>query len=138
MAGGGEKSCEKALDCVEIVDQWRRRQRIDEAAAVSPGPETRIEHRENAAVATMADEPAQALLQHQDRQRDLILGERVAASSADRFDARGGNRIRRRRERQLVDDDAAERVAGDVHTLPAARGGEEHGGGLLAELPGEL
>ena len=70
----------------------------------------------------------------EDRERDLIVGEGIAAARLDRFDSGGRDRIARRGKRQLVDDDAAERVAHDVHTLPEAGGREQHGIRCRAEL----
>ena len=43
-----------------------------------------------------------------------------------------------RRERQLVDDDAAQRLADDVDPLPEACGGEEHSVRRFFKLPKQL
>src|SRR5258706_12892976 len=77
----------------EIVHDRRGRQRGDETPAVALRPQPRVEHREDAAVRPMANEAAESLLKREDRQRHLILAERVAAPRADGVAARRGNRI---------------------------------------------
>src|SRR5207249_11303398 len=104
----------KCRDAREVVHDRRGRQRGDEAASVSFRTNPRVEHDEDAAVAAVTDEAAEPLLQCKDGERHLVIAERVAAAGADRFDARRGDRIGRRGERQLVDDDAAERFTDDV------------------------
>ena len=70
----------------------------------------------------------------QDGQRHLVVVERVAAVGDDRLDARRGDRIARRGERQLVDDHAAQLLADHVHALPERRGRQQHGVRRGAEL----
>ena len=53
----------------------RRRQRRQEPPAVAHAPQPRVEDGEDAAVLAMADQPAEALLQREDRERHLILAE---------------------------------------------------------------
>src|SRR5215831_17708358 len=86
----------------------------------------------------MADKAAQSLLQRENRERHLILVERLAAVRADGIDSRRGDWIRRRGERQLVDDHTAQRLADDVDTLPEARCREQHGMRRLAKQSQEL
>src|SRR5207248_7486626 len=116
----------------------RGRQRGDEAASVSFRTNPRVEPDEDAAVAAVTDEAAEPLLQCKDGERHLVIAERVAAAGADRFDARRGDRIGRRRERQLVDDDAAERFTDDVDALPEARRREQYRMRRRAELLQQL
>ena len=47
-------------------------------------------------------------------------------------------RVVRRGERQLLDDDQAQRVAFDVHAFPEARGAEQHRVAGLAETAQQL
>src|SRR5262249_42972109 len=79
-------------------------------------------------------QPSEALKKREDRQWDLIFTKRVAAGSVDRFDPRGRDRIARGRERQLVDDHAAQSLADDVDALPEAGGREQDGVGRGLEL----
>ena len=74
----------------------------------------------------MANEASEPLLQGEDRERNLIFAERRTAAGVDRLDACRRDWIARRRERQLVDDHATERIADDVDALPEARGREQH------------
>ena len=67
---------EKRVDGPEIVDDGRGWQRSHEAAAVAFCPEPRVENREDATVAPVTDEPAQPLLQSQDRERHLVFADR--------------------------------------------------------------
>src|SRR5215471_10212344 len=86
----------------------------------------------------MTNQPAEPLLQRKNRERHLILVERLATTSADRVDARRGDRIAWGGKRQFVDDDAAQRVADDVDALPEARRRKEDGMRRLAKLFEEL
>ena len=69
------------------------RQRGEEPAAVSFGPEPRVEHREDTAVAPVTDQPPKPLLEREDGQGYLVLAERVAAGFADRVNACRGDRV---------------------------------------------
>ena len=82
----------------------------------------------------MPQQPAEPLQQGQDGERDLVVGEGVAAVRVDLLHAGRGQGIARGGERQLVDHHAAQRVAGDVHPLPKAGGRQEHRVGRGAEL----
>ena len=66
----------------------------------------------------MTNQPAEPLLQSKDRERHLVFAERLAAARTNGVDARSRDRIAWRRERQLVDNHAAQRVADDVDALP--------------------
>src|SRR5207244_2909955 len=105
-----------------------------EAASVAFRPQTRIQNGQHAAIAPVANETAEPLLQREDRQRHLIVLERFSTARADGVDTGRRDRVARRREWQLVDDDAAQRLADDVDALPEARCGEQHGMRGLAEL----
>ena len=54
------------------------------------------------------------------------------------LDARLGQRIVGRGERQLLDDHQPQRVALDVHALPEAGGAEQHGVARFAETAQQL
>ena len=113
----------------------RRRQRVQKAAPVASRPQPRVQQGQHAAVGAVPQQPAEPLQQGQDGERDLVVGERVAAVRVDLLHAGRGQGIARGGERQLVDHHAAQRVAGDVHPLPEAGGGQEHRVGRGAELP---
>src|SRR5262245_11202554 len=93
LENGWPSGGKKRADACEVVHDGRRRQRRDEATPVRFRAKPRIQYGQDAAVAAVADQAAEALLQREDRQRDLILAERIAAARAYRVDARGRNRI---------------------------------------------
>ena len=128
-----EISGQESRDAIEVVNDRRRGQRRQKPPAVALGPEPGIEDGQDAPIAAVADQAAEALPQRQNRQRHLVLVERLAAAGADGLDARGHHRIAGRRKRQLVDDHAAQRFADDVHALPEARRGEQDRVRRLAE-----
>ena len=86
---------EEALDVRGIRCDRRRRQRRQEATTVAHRAQSRVEHREHAAVEPMPQQAPEPLLQRENRQRHLVLGERVAAARADRLEPRRGDRIAR-------------------------------------------
>ena len=57
---------------------------------------------------------------------DEVVGEGVAAFALEALDARLDERIVRRRERQLVDDHALQRLAGHVDAFPEALRADQH------------
>ena len=77
--------------------------------------------------------PPEALAELQHRRRERVVAEPVAAGGLDRLAARLVERVAGRRERQLVDHEQRERLAGDVDALPEGRGREQHGVDLGAE-----
>jgi len=100
----------------------RGRQRRDEPPPIPPRTKPRVEHGEQSSVVPVTNETPESLLQRQDRERNLILAERIATTVTDGVDPGGGDRIGRRGEWQLVDDHAAQRFADHVHALPEAGG----------------
>ena len=68
----------KSVDVCEVVHDGRGRQRCNETSPVPFRSQPRVEHREDAAIAAMADEAAQALLQRENGERHLMLAERIA------------------------------------------------------------
>ena len=69
-----------------IDDQLTFRQTFEEEAAVALGAHARIEDHHLAGVVAAADQPAEALLELDDRFGQLVLQERVAAAGADRVE----------------------------------------------------
>src|SRR5262249_2020379 len=65
--------------------------------------------------------------------RQLVDLEWILAGFLQPAHARGGDRVVGRRERQLLEDDERQRLAGDVDALPERRRGEEHRAHLGAE-----
>src|SRR6476620_3142576 len=100
--------CEESATGVEVVRDRRRRLRRHESPAVPHRPQPRVEYGEQAAVLPMPDETPQPLQERQDRQRHLVIGERIGALVGHRFHAGRRDRIARGGKRQLVDDHAAQ------------------------------
>ena len=71
---------EELLDDVERVGERRRGKGAEEAPAVSHRPEPRIEHGQHAAIVAMPQQPAEPLLERENRQRDLVLAKCRAAA----------------------------------------------------------
>src|SRR5439155_4259651 len=92
----------------------------------------------HAAIALAADEPPGALLQRVRGLGDEILGERIAAVRLEPLDARLDERIVRRRERQLVDHDALQRLARNVDAFPEALRADKDGVRRVEEALHEL
>ena len=69
-------SLEEAGHVEEPVGLRRRRQRCQEPPAVAHGAQPRIEDGEHAAIQTMTEQPAEPLLEREDRERHLVLAER--------------------------------------------------------------
>src|SRR6266849_7572440 len=128
----------KSFDLGEVLHDWRLWQRRHKTPAVALGPQPRIEHRHDAAIAPVTDQPAEPLLKRENRERHLVFVERHPPSRLDGFDARRGDGITRGGEWQLVDNDAAQCLAHDVDALPEARRREQDCVRGVAELPQQL
>ena len=111
----------------------RRGQRLHDPLAVGFRLQPAIEDAHEPAVRATADEPAETLLQPDDRGRHHERVERIEAGFLKQRRARGDDRIVRRRERQAVDDDARQRVADDVDAFPKRGGREQYRIALGAE-----
>ena len=94
--------------------------------AVALGPNAWIEDRHEAGVGASADQPADSLLELDDRFGDLIVHERVAAVGANRFEPRFEQRLVRHTERQLRDNDVLQCVTRNIDSLPETVGSEEN------------
>ena len=78
----GERSRSRSVNAstsAEVVHEPRGGQALEEAPPVGLLDQPAVEDGEDAAVGGGADQPAEPLLQHQDRHRHLVLVERVAA-----------------------------------------------------------
>ncbi len=83
----------------EHVDHARAvGQRVEEGAAVGLGQDAGVEDHDDAAVGPGADQPAEALLELDDRLGDLVVDERVAAAAADVLEPGLQQRVARARE----------------------------------------
>src|SRR5262245_46427569 len=78
---------------LDVPHDLVRRERSEERLPVRLRREARVEHGEDAAVGAAAEQAAEALLQLEHGEGDLVLGERVAALVADPVDARGDERV---------------------------------------------
>ena len=74
-----------------------------------------------------ADQPASTLLERYRRLGDEVVGEGVAPGALELPHACLDERVVRRRERQLVDQHALQRVADHVDALPEALRTDQHG-----------
>src|SRR5207302_2449010 len=127
----------EALRLVRWPDDAAARQASEEAPAVAAAGDARVEEGHDAAILRGADQPSEPLLERERGLRHLEGGERVLAFGAQLLDARLHQRLPRRGERQLVDDDQAERVTLHVDAFPEALAGKEHAG-LVSERLEEL
>src|SRR5215470_11278173 len=134
VATSGEKLLHRCKHQLARADALRgRRQRSEEDAPVAFIGEPAVEHQHAAAVGAAPDQPAEPLLEFDDRLRQCALLERIAAARRDRFDARLFERLGGDAKGQAGDDDAAQGVARNVDALPEAVGGEQHRARLLEE-----
>ena len=86
-----------------------------------------VQNDHQARVGLGADEPAESLLEPDDRLGQLVVGEGVSAGVSDGLDAGLNNRLVRHGKRQLRDNHVRQRLPGDVHTLPEAYRPQQHG-----------
>src|SRR5260221_10917951 len=107
-----------AFDLGEIVHEARGREALEEAPAVGTLHQAAVETGQDAAIGRGTDQPTQPLLEHQDRDRHLVLLERVPAPVADPLDAGLDHGVGGRGVRQLVDYYSGELLPRDVHALP--------------------
>src|SRR5947209_1258040 len=117
---------EKELDVFDLSRLFVRRQAVEEDASVGFLDDAVIQQHEDAAIVQRADQPAKALLQRDHRRRDLILVERIAAVLINGLDACRYYGIVRDREREPVDDHAAQLLALHIYSLPERSGSEQH------------
>jgi len=125
---------EEGFDVGDGLGDAVGRERLQKSLAVALAGDARIEEDKHSAVMEGTDESAKSLFQSEDGFGDLIVEERAAASFFDGFHACLDNGIAGDGEGQAVDDDATERFALDVDSLPETGGAEEDGVGSTAEL----
>src|SRR5688500_3633867 len=99
-------------------DSSRRRQRAKESCAVSLGHDPGIRNHNCTPVRARSNQPAKALLQPQRCMRHHVFAERIAATFRNGLAVRSRDRLRRYPKRKLGDQKSAQRVPGDIHTLP--------------------
>ncbi len=125
---------EEAFHFGDVVGAAVGGEGFEEGLAVAGGADAGVEEHEDAAVGEGADEAAEALLEGDDRLRDLEVVEGVAAGGGDGVGAGLHDGVGGDGEGELVDDDAAKLLALHVNALPEAAGAEEDGVGGLSEL----
>ena len=103
------------------------------ARAVAARHDALVEDRDDAAIVAPSDQAAEPLLERERGGRQLDGLERIFAELGARLHAGRDERIGVRRERQLVDDDEPQRIAGHVDAFPERRGSEQHGAGRRAK-----
>src|SRR5580765_2190369 len=96
-------SAEEVGDGCELGDHRRGRKRFEEAPAVRPRAQPRVEDRHDALDSVPADQAAEPLSKLQDRRGQGVLREPVPSLPRNALAARLDERIARSRERQLVD-----------------------------------
>src|ERR1035437_40699 len=106
----------------------------EECLAVSLPCDAGVEEDQHAAIFERTDEAAKALLEGENSRRNLVVEEGFAACLFNGLHARLDDRIAGDSEGQAVDDDATQRFALHVHSLPETRRAEEDGVGGGAEL----
>ena len=102
----------KSATAATFGDEPGRRQRGEKAPSVRPRAQPRVEDRDDAAVRVAADQPAEALPELEHRRGQRVVAEPVAARRRDALAARLDQRVARSGERQLVDHEQRERLAG--------------------------
>ena len=102
------------------------RQAVEEHLPVALLGNSIIQQNQHAAIGLAADQPPESLFQRQRRLGNLIIVKRIAALFSNALDPGFHHRVAGNRERQLVDDNAAQLVALHVHALPKRRGREQH------------
>src|SRR5690606_34285821 len=120
---------EEAGDVLDAPGGQHRRQALEELLPVALLRDALVEDDGDAHVRLAADEAADALAQRDDGERHEVVVERARIALADGVD----DRVVRRRERQLVDDEPGERLARDVDAGPEALGAEQDGARVLFE-----
>src|SRR5829696_28256 len=124
---------EEVGDGCKLCDDRSGRKRLEEAAAVRPRAQPRVEDGHDALISVAPDQAPETLAQLQDCRGKRVLREPVASLPRDALAARLDERIPRGREWQLVDHEERERLALDVDPLPEGRGREEDRVDVLAE-----
>src|SRR5262249_46888239 len=102
------------------------RQGLQERPAVALGQHARVEQNDHAGVAAGANEPAETLLQLDDRLRHLVVEKGHTACRLDGLTAGLDDRPVRDGERQPRDQDVRQRLALHVNPLPEAIDAEQH------------
>ena len=120
-------------DIVDFPGERVIGERLDKNSTILHALDAVIEDGEHAAVGARADQAAEALFQGEDSFRNLVFGKGVASFFGKGAHSRCDDGVGGDGERQAVDDDAGELVAGNVHALPEAGGGEKDGAGGVAE-----
>jgi len=96
--------------------------------------QARIENRHYSLVGALADQPAESLTQLNDRPRYLVMLEGIDRPLFHILNARFRQRLGRNVERQFGDDNARQRVAGNIHPLPERIGAKYNGRFFLEAL----
>ena len=97
---------------------WTRQRAQNEVAVGHGTAHAAVEHDGDAEVGLRADQPSGALCEAQGGPRRQIMGIRVLAPVLHGLHAGADYGVGRRVERDLLDDQQAERRAGDVDSLP--------------------
>src|SRR5690606_27531776 len=129
---------EEALHHLELAGARHARQAVEKYLAVTFLDQARVSQHQHAIILDIADQATGALAQSQDRLRQLVITKRIAAFTANTFNARRRHGIARRGKRQLVDYDTTERFTTDINALPETGGAEQHRIATLAKLLQQL
>src|SRR6185437_15906077 len=108
-------------------DALAGRQRVEKYFAVALCRDAAVEQDDDPAIGLAANQPAETLLEFDDRFGDGIFHERISAATGDRFEAGFGQRLIGYREGELDDDDIAQRFALHIDALPEAGSAKENG-----------
>jgi hypothetical protein len=119
---------------LKIMDERHSWKALKEETTVAARHHPHIENGKHSPIRTVPDQPPQSLLECNDGSRKLIVHEGIAALAANPVDSRRHQRISRGVEWKLVNDEAAECFAGDIHPVPERTGGKKHRVGVGTEL----
>src|SRR5207249_5613656 len=117
---------EKLLHVFEASRKSVIRQAVKKYLSVTLFRDPIVQQSQNTPVRTAADQPPESLLQGDGCLRDLVIVEGFSAGFANTAHPGIYYRIARNSKRQLINNNAAQLLARNVHALPKRSGGKQH------------
>ena len=113
---------------VAVLDNFHRtlRERLHESATVGSGQNATVEDDNYTVITLCSDQAAYALSQFQDRFRQRIFSEWIAAALLDQFEFRFDQWVIGHGKWQTRNNYIRERLAGDIDAHPKTIGPKEH------------
>src|SRR5260370_15116360 len=120
-------SLEMTIPEGRLLDYFHRtfRQRLHEGAAVGFGDDAIVEDDDDAAVARRPDQATNALSKFQDRLRQRVFREGIAAALLDQLEFGFDQRMIGHRKRKTRDDYVRKRLARNIDAAPKAARAKE-------------